>query len=482
MTEAGRDEGREVGVVHTTVEAGEAAPGDPVEERGYRTKDPLEGTMTETTDSDPISPRLQRIATIAETHPDKPLNPLAHYIDEAWLYEAYRRTRKDGAPGVDGQTASAYEQDLANNLRSLLERAKSGTYRAPPVRRAQIPKGDGHETRALGIPTFEDKVLQRAVAMVLEAVYERQFHEGSFGFRPGRSAHQALRATRESLMNMGGGWVLEVDIRKFFDEVDHDQLRTILRQRVCDGDILRLINKWLKAGILEESRDQRIRRGTPQGGVISPLLANIFLHEILDQWFESVVKPRLRGEAHLVRFADDAVLLFERADDAERVMAVLAKRFAKYGLRLHPDKTRLVPFQRPARGAARPRPRPETFDLLGFTHYWGRSRRGNWVVKRRTAKDRLSRTVRALHRWCKANRHRTIPEQWAGLSRILRGLYAYYGITGNSQALGTLWCEATRAWWKWLGRRSQKGRMPWSRFQAILEVFPLPQPRPTVQA
>jgi len=255
--------------------------------------------------SDSISPRLQRIATIAERHPDEALTPLAHYIDPAWLYEAYRRTRKDGAPGVDGQSASAYEQDLANNLESLLERAKSGTYRAPPVRRAEIPKGDGHETRALGIPTFEDKILQRAVAMVLEAVYERQFHAGSFGFRPGRSAHQALRATRESLMTMGGGWVLEIDIRKFFDEVDHGQLREILRKRVCDGDILRLINKWLKAGILEEGRDQRLRRGTPQGGVISPLLANIFLDEVLDQWFEAAVKPRLRGEAHLVRFADD---------------------------------------------------------------------------------------------------------------------------------------------------------------------------------
>jgi len=249
---------------------------------------------------------------------------------------------------------------LEGNLRSLLDRAKSGTYRAPPVRRAQIPKGDGNETRTLGIPTFEDKILQRAVAMVLEAVYERQFHEGSFGFRPGRSAHQALQATWKSLMDMSGGWVVEVDIRKFFDEVDHGQLRQILRKRVSDGDILRLIDKWLKAGVLAEGTSQRLRRGTPQGGVISPMLANIFLHEVLDQWFEAEVKPRLDNEAHLVRFADDAVLLFRDEADARRVLSVLGKRFGRYGLRLHPAKTRLMSFQRPSKGTKKPRLKPGT--------------------------------------------------------------------------------------------------------------------------
>ena len=433
--------------------------------------------MTETTSLDPISPRLQRIAAIAEAHPDEPLNPLAHFIDEYWLAEAYLRTRKDGAPGVDGQTARDYARDLVSNIYSLRDRAKSGTYWAPPVRKAEIPKGDGSETRTLGIPTFEDKILQRAVAMVLEAVYEREFHEGSYGFRPGRSAHQALRATWQSLMDMGGGWVLEIDIRKFFDEVDHDQLRAILRKRVNDGDILRLITKWLKAGSLEEEGSRRLRQGTPQGGVISPILANIFLHEVLDQWFEEEVKPRLQGRAHLVRFADDAVLLFKHEADARRVLEVLPKRFGRYGLRLHPEKTQLVPFQKPPASARSARPQAGTFDLLGFTHYWGRSRHGNWVIQRKTAKDRVRRTLKALDQWCRANRHRPVPEQWKALNRKLQGLFAYYGIVGNRRTLQALRYWVTRIWRKWLNRRSQKGRISWDRFRSLLKAFPLPTPR-----
>jgi group II intron reverse transcriptase/maturase len=278
-------------------------------------------------------------------------------------------------------------------------------------------------------------------------------------------------------MDMGGGWVVEVDIRKFFDEVDHSQLRAILRRRVSDGDLLRLIDKWLKAGVLEDGKSQRLRRGTPQGGVISPILANIFLHEVLDQWFEAEVKPRLANEAHLVRFADDAVLLFRDETDARRVLSVLGKRFARYGLRLHPDKTRLVAFQRPSKGVKRPRSKPATFDLLGFTHYWGRSRRGNWVIRRKTAKDRQRRTLKALNQWCRANRHRPIPAQWAALTRKLRGLYVYYGIIGNVAALQSVRFQACRIWHKWLNRRSQKGRLSWDRFNQLLEAFPLPRAR-----
>ncbi len=283
-------------------------------------------------------------------------------------------------------------------------------------------------------------------------------------------------------MDMSGGWVLEVDIRKFFDEVDHGQLREVLRKRVRDGDILRLINKWLKAGALEEGKDQRLKQGTPQGGVISPLLANIFLHEVLDQWFEAEVKPRLDGEAHLVRFADDAVLLFQDETDARRVLSALPKRFGKYGLRLHPEKTRLVPFDRPPKGMKKPRRKPGTFDLLGFTHYWARSRRGNWVVKRKIAKDRMSRATRALDQWCRANRHRPIPEQWRVLVRKLQGLYAYYGIIGNVRKLRMIRYQATRSWRKWLDRRSQRGKMTWEHFQKLLAVFPLPYATRLVEA
>jgi group II intron reverse transcriptase/maturase len=230
---------------------------------------------------------------------------LAHHIDVDWLREAYRRTRKDGARGVDGQTAADYASNLEDNLRSLLDRAKSGTYRAPPVRRVHIPKGDGKQTRPIGIPTFEDKVLQRAVAMILEAVYEQDFQDFSYGFRPGRSAHQALQALHKGLARMAGGWVLEVDIRKFFDTLDHEHLREILRRRVRDGVLLRLIGKWLNAGVLEGLELSYPESGTPQGGVISPLLANIYLHEVLDEWFVRDVKPRLNGPAFLVRYADD---------------------------------------------------------------------------------------------------------------------------------------------------------------------------------
>ncbi|MEK7371691.1 MAG: group II intron reverse transcriptase/maturase, partial [candidate division NC10 bacterium] len=310
---------------------------------------------------------------MAKVMPGVPLSTLAHHIDVDWLREAYRRTRKDGARGVDGQSAGQYEEHLEDNLQSLLGRAKSGTYRAPPVRRVHIPKGDGSQMRPIGVPTFEDKVLQRAVAMVLEAVYEQEFHDFSYGFRPGRSAHQACEALQNASVRMAGGWVLEVDIRKFFDTLVHQQLTAILRQRVRDGVILRLIGKWLNAGVMEGLMLSHPESGTPQGGVISPLLANIYLHEVLDEWFVREVQPRLRGRAALVRYADDLVFVFARKDDAERVFEVLPKRFGKYGLTLHPDKTRLVPFHRPDRGDGGG-DGPGTFDFLGFTHHWGLSR------------------------------------------------------------------------------------------------------------
>jgi len=295
--------------------------------------------------------------------PQAALTTLAHHIDLDFLLEAYRRTRKDGATGVDGQTAKEYAEHLEENLRDLLSRAKSGTYCAPPVRRVHIPKGDGRKTRPIGIPTFEDKVLQRAVAMVLDAVYEQDFRDCSYGFRPGRSAHQALQTLWEKLMAVGGGWVLELDIEDFFGSLDRRCLRGILRQRVRDGVLLRLIGKWLHAGVLEDGNLTRPEAGTPQGGVVSPVIANAYLHEVLDTWFEDVVRPRMRGAAHLIRFADDAVIVFAREDDARRVMAVLSKRLAKYGLRLHPEKTRLIAFGRPRSRDDRPGP----FDFLGFS-------------------------------------------------------------------------------------------------------------------
>jgi group II intron reverse transcriptase/maturase len=407
---------------------------------------------------------------------------LAYLMDSDWLHEAYRRTRKDGATGVDGQTAQDYEKDLEANLRSLLDRAKSGTYRAPPVRRVHIPKGgSATETRPIGIPTLEDKILQRAVVLLLGPIYEQDFYDCSYGFRPGRSAHQALEGLWKQTMDSHGGWILEVDIRKFFDTLDHAHLRAFLQRRVRDGVLTRLIGKWLNAGVLEDGAVTYSPTGSPQGGVVSPVLSNIYLHYVLDEWFEREVKPRLRGRAYLIRYADDFVMGFSHEADARRVLAVLPLRFAKYGLALHPDKTRLIPFREPPRaadgkgeGSGTP---AGTFTLLGFTHYWGRSFRGNWVVKRKTAASRLSRALRGIAVWCRLNRHRPIGEQQQTLSQKLRGHFAYYGITGNHSGLACFRLGVVRCWRKWLSRRDRQRRLGWDQFNRLLERYPLPLAR-----
>jgi len=407
---------------------------------------------------------------------------LAYLMDVDWLREAFYRTRKDGAPGVDGQTWNEYAKDLEANLQSLLDRAKSGSYRAPPVRRVHIPKaGSMTETRPIGIPTLEDKVLQRAVVMLLEPIYEQDFYVGSYGFRPGRSAHQALEDLRKRIMSNGGGWILEVDIRKFFDTMGHPNMREFLQHRVRDGVLKRLIGKWLKAGVMEDGNISYPDAGSPQGGVISPMLANVYLHYVLDTWFINEVVPRLRGKAHLIRYADDIVMLFTHESDARRVMEVLPKRFGKYGLALHPEKTRLVPFQDPFRkrnGSTEDQnQRPGTFDLLGFTHYWGKTRRGGWAVKRKTMSKRLSRAVRSIAQWCRMYRHLPVREQHAKLSQKVRGHYAYYGITGNARALSGFLYAVHRAWQKWLNRRNSRREMTWERFNRLLKRYPLPPPR-----
>jgi RNA-directed DNA polymerase len=424
----------------------------------------------------PVSTRQARIAELARQMPDKQLTTVSHHMDIEWLTEAYERTRKSGAPGVDGQTAEQYAVELASNLQSLLNRAKTGDpYRAPPVRRVYIPKGDGESMRPIGIPTFEDKVLQRAVVMLLEPIWEQSFRDCSYGFRPGRSAHQALQRLWKGLTELSGSYVLELDIQSYFDTVDHEKLRELLRNRVNDGVVMRLIGKWLNAGVLEEGRLYRSEVGTPQGGVISPLLSNVYLHEVLDVWFEDVVVPRLRGSAFMVRYADDAVLVFKREDDARRVMAVLGDRFAKYGLRLHPEKTKLTKFEQPPRDE--PGGGPESFDFLGLTHHWGRSQRGTRIVVRRTSRQRFSRALRAVGDWLRAHRHDPIREQHAALSAKLRGHYGYFGITGNSRALVRLLHFVKWRWRYWLNRRSTSRPMTWGTFDRIYQRFPLPPPR-----
>lgn len=450
--EGSRDGRQGVGAPRSTCEPGEPIPRDPGEGRGRRIRMPQGGTMTDTSKSDSMSPQLQRIADMARQRPQMTFTSLNHLLCPELLREAFRRLRKDGAAGVDGRTWREYAGVLEERIPALLGQAKSGRYRAPPVRRVHIPKGTGSETRPIGIPTIEDKLLQKAVAMILGAIYEQDFHPGSFGFRPGRSAHQALESLRNAVMGMGGGWVLEVDIRKFFDTVDHKHLRAFLRQRVRDGVILRLIGKWLKAGVLEAGSVSYPREGTPQGGVISPLLANLYLHEVLDRWWQNTVVPRLRGRSHLIRYADDFALVFEHESDARRVEAVLPKRFEKFGLTLHPEKTPLLPFERPGGG----RPPPGQFDLLGFTLFWGRSRRGSWLVRYRTAKSRFRRGLARIKVWCRVNRHLPLRVQQQALTRKLRG---------HSVAPSGRTATVTVSWWRstptnWIGL-SMAGP-PWS--------------------
>ena len=390
---------------------------------------------------DPVSTKQQRIAALTKQSPQLGFTSLNHHLDLIWLVEAYNRTRKDGAPGVDGQTDNDYGLTLLDNLESLLDRAKSGAYFAPPVRRVHIPKGTGKQTRPLGIPTLEDKILQRAVVMALEPIYEQDFLDCSYGFRPGRSAHAALYALRQQVMDLRGCWLVEVDIRKFFETLDHAHLRNLLRQRVRDGVLLRLIDKWLKAGVLEDGNVSYPEAGAPQGGVISPLLSNVYLHYVLD---------------------------------------VLPKRFGKYGLTIHPDKTRLVPFGRPSRYPRRPDQETETqpgsFDFLGFTHYWSRSRKGNWVVKQKTAGSRFHRAVKRIGEWFRLNRHLPVREQFQAFTQKLRGHYAYYGgVVGNVRCLHRFRYEAVRLWQKWLSRRKRRGQFSWERLNRLLKAFPLPQ-------
>ena len=423
-----------------------------------------------------VSTKQERIAKLAKTNPAMAFTSLNHYIDYEWIAYAYELTRKDGAVGVDGQTAEDYAQDLECNLLSLIDRLKSGRYHAPPVRRHFIPKGDGQGQRGLGIPSFEDKVAQRAIVMLLEPIYEQDFYDCSYGYRPGRSAHQALRAIRQAIMVQSGRWVLDIDVCKYFDSIDRAKLRAFLAKRVTDGVVRRLIDKWLKAGVLEGGQISYPETGTPQGGVVSPLLSNIFLHYVLDEWVTETVQPRLKGRSTLVRFCDDFVMVFELHADGVRVQNVLGKRLERFGLRLHPDKSRLVDFRchrLDTRGG--PTSLPTTFNFLGFIHLWGKSRKRKWVVRQLMAKDRLARAVKNILAQCRRMMHWPLRAQHERLCRLIRGHFAYFGITDNCPRLQRLRRLAERVWRRVLARRSRDRHLSWAVFTRLLRRFPLPR-------
>jgi len=423
-----------------------------------------------------MSTQIDRLTELAKEDPKRQFYSIAHMITPEALYAAFRGLRKKASAGVDGVTYEMYEKDTARNIRTLHERLKNGKYQAQPMRRVYIPKENGKQ-RPLSIPALEDKIVQKAMVEILNAIYEQDFLDCSYGFRPGRGQHQALDEVRRVICTRPTGWILELDITAYFDSIVRKQLMELIEKRVRDGSVLRLIRKCIQVGVIEEGRLLVSETGTGQGQTISPLLANIYLHYLLDEWFENEVKPRIRGEAHEIRFADDAMLCFQYKEDAEKVMEVLPKRFAKYGLTLHPEKTRLVEFGRYAEANAKRRgKKPATFDILGITYVCARSRKGKFTVHVKTMKKRFKRGLRAITEWCQENRHMPVDEQQKTLNAKLRGHYQYYGRPTNYRSIWRFYQEVCHIWRKWLSRRTRGNGMTREKFAALLRKHPWLRP------
>jgi group II intron reverse transcriptase/maturase len=392
-------------------------------------------------------------------------------IDENLLLYCWRDIRKNAAYGVDRVSAQQYAENLILNIRTLVERLKRKSYRARLVRRHYIPKPDGR-LRPLGIPVVEDKLLQLAVTRLLEAIYERDFLDCSYGYRPNRGALDAVDVLTRRLQFGRYNFVVEADIKGFFDNIDHDRLIELLSLRIADRSLLRLIKKWLKAGVLDtDGKVIHPATGSPQGGIVSPILANVYLHYALDLWFQMVVKANCRGKAFLIRYADDFVCAFQYEDDAQAFYKALEFRLDKFGLQLAADKTRVIRFSR------FDKPGSSRFDFLGFEFFWGRDRARKPHLKRRTSRNKLRNSLANFTVWCKKNRHRRLRVLFPELNRKLRGYYNYYGIIGNSRGLSEFYSQATRILFKWLNRRSQRHSFNWQGFHALLDYYCVPRPR-----
>jgi len=422
---------------------------------------------------------LSRLTELAKEDQARRFYSIAHFLTPWALYEAFKGLRKDASAGVDGVTFQDYQKELGRNLQNLHERVKSGQYRAQPLRRVYIPKEDGSQ-RGISIPALEDKILQAATARLLNAIYEVEFLNCSYGSRPGRDAHQALNEIDRILFREPIAYVLELDIKSYFDSIVRKYLVEMIGRRVSDGSILRLLGKWINVGVIDEGRLLETEDGVGQGQVILPFLANVYLHHVLDKWFEDEVKPRLNGKAFLVRYVDDAVICFQSEEDAQKVLTVLDKRFSNYGLTLHPEKTRLVKFGRAAlQEAERMGKAPDTFDFLGLTHIPERSRRGFYRPGVKTMKKRLKRGLKEIGRWCKQNRHEPVSKQQETLNAKLRGHYRYYGRSSNFRSLWGFYNTVKRIWRKWLSRRTRGAPMYWNKFEDLLSRHPLLMPKIT---
>jgi len=426
-----------------------------------------------------LSPELSRVQERARTNRKDKFTSLAHYLTVEMLDRSYDRLKKDSAVGIDGVSKADYGKNLQANLEDLQGRLKTLKYRAMPVLRVYLEKEDGSK-RPLGIPITEDKIVEGAVAEILSAIYEVDFHGFNYGFRPGKNAHDALQSLQTVLQKGKVNWVLDADITKFFDSIDHKELMKVIKRRVVDSRLLRIIGKWLSTGYVEESGCRvRGKQGTPQGRIISPMLANIFLHTILDEFVHSWRKSEARGEVYIVRYADDCVIATERKEDAERLLEELQKRFESFGLKLHPEKTRLIKFgRRWVEENKRGGTKPDTFDFLGFTHIAGVDRQGHYLVKRKTMKKRLKRAIKRTYQICRKMMHSPMKTQHDRLSKTLIGHYNYYGVRGNFEALKQFHYEIWNMWYKRLKRRSQKG-MAFKKYVKYLEDFPLPKPKIT---
>ena len=429
--------------------------------------------MRSTRDKGRVSTVEMQIAARARNYPEEALTNLHQFIDEELLHECYGILNKQSASGVDHQTWKDYDQDRKDRIPQLLTAFKSGSYKAPNIRRVYISKEDGTQ-RPLGLPTMEDKLLQTAVSKVLTPVYEQLFYDGSYGFRPGKSQHQALEELFKEVSFKRKRYIIDADIKNYFGSINHTRLREVLDLKIKDGVIRKMIDKWLKAGIQEESQVLYPTEGTPQGGTISPLLSNIFLHYVLDDWFIKQIQPLLKRESFLIRYADDFLMGFTNEEDAKRVMEVLGKRFEKYGIILHPEKTKLIKLDGKDVDTDH-----TTFDFLGFTHYLGKSLKGRQILKRKTSRKKLRGALVRMNKWIKENRHSPFLEGLiADLNRKLRGYYQYYGVTFNSRAIVIYHERVKRMLFKWVNRRGARESLTWEQFALRINVWsPLEKPK-----